>query len=99
MFALESKVFSGLHVKNVKKFTVNNTCISCGTCVGVCPRNNIQLVGGKPSFGTYCIGCLSCIQYCPKQAINVGKVTEKRKRFPNPNTKAADLTQKIIHID
>ena len=74
-------------------------CIGCGTCVQVCPRNNIQLVGSKPSFGTNCIGCLSCVQFCPKQAINIGKITEKRERFPNPKVKAADLTQKIIHID
>ena len=65
----------------------------------VCPRNNIQLIGNKPSFGTNCIGCLSCVQFCPKQAINIGKITEKRERFPNPKVKPADLTQKIIHID
>ena len=98
LFALESKAFAGMHAKRSKKFAASDACISCGTCVGVCPRNNIQLLDGKPSFGTNCIGCLSCVQYCPKQAINIGKITEKRERFPNPNTKATDLSQKIIHI-
>ena len=98
-FALESKAFSGAHPRNVKKFAANDACIGCGTCENVCPRNNIQLVGGKPSFGTNCIGCLSCVQFCPKQAINVGKITEKRERFPNPNITAGDMTKKIIHID
>ena len=99
VFALESKAFSGMHAKRTKKFAANDACISCGTCAKVCPRNNIQLVGGKPSFGTNCIGCLSCVQYCPKQAINIGKITEKRERFPNPTVKALELTQKVIHID
>ena len=99
LFALESKALSLTHAKRIKKFAANDACVSCGTCVKVCPRNNIRLVGGKPSFGTNCIGCLSCVQYCPSQAINIGKITEKRERFPNPHIKAEDLTQKIIHID
>ena len=99
VFALESKAFSGMHSKRAKKFAASDACIGCGTCEKVCPRGNITLVRGKPSFGTDCIGCLSCVQYCPKAAIDVGKITRKRERFPNPNVKAADLSQKIIHID
>ena len=98
-FALESKVLSATHAKRVKKFAANDACVSCGTCVKVCPRNNIWLKRGKPRFGINCIGCLSCVQYCPKQAINIGKITQKRERFPNPNVKPEDLTQKFIHID
>ena len=29
----------------------------------------------------------------------MGRITEKRERFPNPGVKAADLMQGIIHID
>ena len=98
-FALESRTFSQLHPKMSKKFAANDACIGCGTCERICPRNNILLENGKPKFGTNCIGCLSCVQYCPKQAINVGKITEKRERFPNPTVTADELTRKIIHID
>ncbi len=99
LFALESKAFSQLHPKRTKKFSVSDACIGCGTCARICPRGNITLQDKRPRFGTDCIGCLSCLQFCPKEAINMGKVTEKRERFPNPNVKALDLTQKIIHIE
>ena len=99
IFEQMSKGMAKTHVKRVTKFTVSDACIGCGTCVKVCPRDNVLLVGGKPSFGTKCMGCLSCVQYCPKQAINVGKITEKRERFPDPAVTAAELTEKIIHFD
>ena len=99
VFALESKGFSGLHAKNIRRFTVSDACIGCGTCAKICPRGNIELRDGRPVFGGNCIGCLSCLQFCPKEAINVGRITVKRERFPNPGVKAADLTRPIIHID
>lgn len=99
LFALESKAFSGIHEKNAARFTVSDACIGCGTCERICPRQNIVLKDGKPDFGTECIGCLSCLQFCPKEAINVGKITEKRERFPNPDVTPAELSARIIHID
>ena len=98
-FALMSAGLGRTHARRVKKFAASEACVGCGVCEKVCPRNNIQLRGGRPVFGPNCIGCLSCVQYCPKSAINIGKVTEKRERFPEPTVKASDLTQKIIHID
>ena len=99
VFEKMSKGLGKTHAKRVKKFSANDDCIGCGTCVQICPRGNIQLNGKKPSFGISCIGCLSCVQYCPKQAINIGKITEKRERFPNPNIKPEELSEKVIHID
>jgi ferredoxin len=99
VFELMSKGLSQTHADRVKTFAANETCIGCGTCVQVCPRGNIQLVGNKPEFGSNCIGCLSCVQFCPKQALNIGKITEKRERFPNPRVTPAELTKEIIHID
>ena len=74
-------------------------CVGCGQCARLCPRGNISIVNGRASIGTNCIGCLSCLQYCPKQAINMGGATVKRERYHNPNVSAADLCQKVIHID
>ncbi|MBR0353069.1 MAG: EFR1 family ferrodoxin [Oscillospiraceae bacterium] len=98
-FELMSKGLGKTHAKRSEKFEASDSCIACGTCVQICPRGNIKLEGKKPVFGTNCIGCLSCVQYCPKQAINIGSITEKRERFPNPRVKASELTEKIIHID
>lgn len=98
-FELMSKTLGKTHGRRIKKFVVNDSCISCGTCEQVCPQGNIQSVDGKPTFGGDCIGCLSCVQMCPKQAINIGKITEKRERFPNRNVNASELMEKIIHID
>lgn len=98
-FAVESAAFPAIIRSKAKKYTVNGDCIGCGTCVTVCPRDNIRLEAGRPVFGGNCIGCLSCVQYCPKEALNVGKVTEKRERYHNANITARDLTEKILHID
>ena len=100
--AVFEKMSEGMAMTNAKraeKFSVNDSCVGCGTCVSLCPRGNIKLENDKPVFGIDCIGCLSCIQFCPKQAINIGSVTESRERFPNPRVKPLELTEKIIHID
>ena len=99
VFELMSKGLGKTHTRRIRKFAANDSCIGCGTCEKVCPRNNIQLLGGKPRFGSNCIGCLSCVQFCPKQAINIGRITEKRERFPNPRIKPGELAEKVIHID
>ena len=99
LFEKESRVFSGLHARHAAKFTVNDRCVGCGTCAKLCPRGNIRLEEGRPVFGGNCIGCLSCLQYCPQAAINMGKITEKRERYPHPEVSAAELNRDVIHID
>ena len=98
-FALMSKGLGATHVKRVKTFAANDNCVGCGTCVKVCPKGNVRLEGGRPVFGENCIGCLGCVQLCPKSAIDIGKVTVGRERFPNPNVSVSELTEKLIHID
>ena len=48
------------------------SCIGCGACVEVCPRQIITLeeAGRPPRFDLdRCIGCLCCAEVCPQGAI------------------------------
>lgn len=97
--AIESRGFGKINELINGKMHVSESCVACGQCVKLCPRENISIVGGRASIGTDCSGCMSCVEYCPENAINVGKITEKRKRFHNANVKAADLMKSVIHVD
>ena len=99
VFELMSKGLGKTHASRARRFQANDACVGCGTCAMLCPRQNIRMETGRPVFGTNCMGCLSCVQLCPKQAINIGKITEKRERFPNPNVTPGELAEKVIHID
>ncbi|MDO5000905.1 MAG: EFR1 family ferrodoxin [Eubacteriales bacterium] len=99
VFALESKLLSSQNTKRIKKFTVNENCVSCGQCAKICPQGNITYSDARPAFGTNCIGCLSCVQYCPSKAINIGSITKHRARYHNANITAEELTEKTFHIE
>ncbi|MDV0446912.1 hypothetical protein MsAg5_07760 [Methanosarcinaceae archaeon Ag5] len=77
-----------------KKFTVNDSCTSCGTCVNVCPVDNIDLKDGKPEWNHRCEMCFACINWCPESAINWTKFTEKKKRYQCRGMTPTDLILK-----
>ena len=54
-----------------KHLSVKDTCIGCSWCQNHCPRSNISMHNGKPSFGKECVICLRCVYGCPKKAIHV----------------------------
>ena len=97
--AIEAGMWPKLSGKKAEKMKASDACVGCGQCTRLCPKGNIQLKDGKASFGGNCIGCLSCLQFCPTEAISLGGITEKRARYHNAKVSAADLCQKIIHID
>ena len=97
---LESSLWPTLCKKKAAQFTVDRfKCQSCGQCVRLCPQGNIRLEDKTPVFGDRCIGCLSCLQFCPYEAIHMDGATKTRERWRNPNVTAADLMEKIIHIE
>ena len=79
-------------------FKVSDKCIGCGTCVELCPRENIKLENGKAVIGRNCIQCLGCLQFCPQEAISITKLTQLRKHYTNKHVKARDLSDVVIHI-
>ena len=93
-FALLSSLFYRFFTRRKagwgKGFSVDDKCVGCGICKGVCSLKNIELVDGRPVWGDDCEHCVACIQWCPYHAIKYGEKTGKRRRYTNP---AVDVTQ------
>ena len=83
---LESSVWPKIVAGKAQKFAVSDACVGCGQC-------------GRAVIGGSCIQCLSCLQYCPQQAISIGRITDRREHYHNPNVIAAELTESVIHVD
>lgn len=64
-----------------QRFGAEDTCISCGKCVQVCPLHNIRLVDGKPVWGKECTSCLACYHHCPRHAVTYGKYTKGKGQY------------------
>ncbi len=86
-----AKMIRRINIPKQKKtdhFWVNGSCIGCRICEQVCPLNIIQVREGKPVWTKDgCACCLGCVHRCPQKAIQVGKKTEERGRYTNPNVK------------
>ncbi|MDR1347939.1 MAG: EFR1 family ferrodoxin [Prevotellaceae bacterium] len=76
-----------------KDFNVNNNCIGCGICKEVCPVKNIEMVNNKPQYKHHCEQCVACIQFCPQKAINYKEITQKRRRYTNPEINYRELSE------
>jgi ferredoxin/protein involved in ribonucleotide reduction len=72
-----------------KRFSVEDSCNSCGVCEEVCPVDNIKL-NGKPEFLHRCIECLACTNNCPQNAIRL-KGEKSRTRFRNKNVSVNEI--------
>lgn len=58
----EKKVFTDL----IGEVVDQNLCVTCGTCVAVCPVNVLELEKGKPKLIGDCIQCGLCYNNCPR---------------------------------
>ena len=84
---LSAEMILGMYYKFFMKadaFRATEACIGCGRCAAVCPLANIELKDGRPVWGKNCTHCMGCINLCPKQAIEYGKKTGGKFRYPGP---------------
>ena len=88
--SLMGKIFL-FRIFSDRRFRVDDEkCIRCGTCVSVCPMNNIKLVDDKVTYKHNCECCLACIHWCPKVAIEHMK-TKGIPRYHHPEIKRKQI--------
>ena len=73
------------------KFKVTAACTKCGTCIKVCPANNIEL-GDSILFSNNCENCFACVNLCPSHAIYSNKAMLKRRQYRNPAISTNEIT-------
>lgn len=75
-----NKAFYPMFV-HADKFTVKDTCVSCGKCEELCPMSNVKIKDGKPVWGNSCTHCMACICHCPTEAIEYGRHSRGLPRY------------------
>lgn len=78
---------------NFRGMTADETCIGCGTCVSVCPMDNIRLVNSHAEIGPNCLTCFACFHWCPAEAIYMSKsdVGQRRPKYHHPDVTLSDI--------
>lgn len=64
------KIFGHLITEVIRK----GTCVSCGSCVAVCPVNSIEMEAGVPKLVGLCVACGMCYANCPSADFDVEKM-------------------------
>ncbi len=92
MFRLVGQKFLREARTRDRLFTVDPSCVHCGTCAYVCPVENIRMVDKSPQWLGHCEQCLACIHFCPVAAIQIrGKQTRMRGRYHHPDVRPDDI--------
>lgn len=80
---------------SAKKFSINDKCNGCSTCLKVCPKGNLSLEkevkNSKPVYGNQCEFCLACINLCPQKAIKLKRDKNPNARYRNENISIKEI--------
>ena len=94
-FAWPSRLMHRLVQKHPEKldeeFFTTDACTSCGLCAQICPRKNIQLTNGHPTWHRQCTQCLACLHICPTKSIELGQKTKGKRRYHHPKINVKEL--------
>lgn len=74
-----------------RKFTSTEACTGCGTCVQVCPVDDIRLESGRPLWCGHCEQCFACFHWCPEKAILYGARTARQVRYHHPGVELKEM--------
>ncbi len=59
-----------------KAYVDSRHCVACGSCLGICPRQAIQIKQGifATVLENQCVGCGLCEKQCPASVIALKEV-------------------------
>lgn len=77
--------FEKIERKLKNKYYADDNCISCKTCIKICPSENIIFKDNKIQFLDKCYLCMRCVHQCPKETIQIGEKTKGKFRWKGPN--------------
>ena len=67
---------------------IEEKCVSCGTCIDLCPMHAIELVDTAAKVDdSKCIGCGVCAHHCPEDAIELKRIENREVFIPPPKIK------------
>jgi ferredoxin len=86
----DSVDFMALTLQADCTFSTTEACKGCGTCVKICPTQNISMIDGKPVWQHRCENCAACYHWCPSHAIE-GDMMEYEKPVEAPGITIKDM--------
>ncbi len=81
--------------KNALK--IDATCTGCGTCVDLCPSQNLTMSESLARAGEDCYLCYRCINHCPVGAIRFAKRSRVKRPYRGPTEDFAIGDVRIHH--
>ena len=73
-----------------RNYRFSAKCDGCGVCARVCPRENLVLEEGRPTWKHDCESCGACAVWCPSGSISHGSAVESTGRH-NPAVELGDV--------